>query len=110
MTTNRLPTSSIILTAMNLKVALYFIPIVLIGLSVLLIGNHIYWSYAKRIRKKVDEQVKISMLSVALTMVPVIVLIAIIIMFTKVDSLQLVMLYGFTFFRLDHHHNIRNDL
>lgn len=90
--------SFILLFFLSATVALYYIPIILIGVSVLLFGNHIYRSYAKRIRKKVDEQVKISMLSVALTMVPVIVLVAIIIMFAKVGSLQLVMLYGFTIF------------
>ncbi|MBJ7881964.1 hypothetical protein [Gelidibacter salicanalis] len=90
--------SFIIMFFLSVKVELYFIPIVLIGLSVILFGNHIYWSYTKRIRKKVDEQVKISILSVALTIVPVIVLIAIIIMFATVSSSQLVMLYGFTIF------------
>ncbi|RXJ44331.1 cytochrome C oxidase subunit I [Gelidibacter gilvus] len=90
--------SFIIMFFLSVKVELYFMPTLLIGVSVLLFGNHIYRSYAKRIRKKVDEQVKISMLSVALTMVPVIVLIAIIILFANVNSLQLVMLYGFTIF------------
>ena len=90
--------SFIIMFFLSVAVALYFIPVMLIGISVVLFGNHIYWSYAKRIRKKVDEQVKMSMLSVALTMVPVIVLITIIIMFATVNRLQLVMLYGFTIF------------
>lgn len=83
---------------LSVKVGFYFIPIALIGVGVILFGNHIYLSYTKRIRKKVDEQVKISMLSVALTIIPVIVLIAIVIMFATVNSLQLVMLYGFTIF------------
>tara|TARA_R110000868_G_scaffold144150_1_gene362909 strand:- start:31059 stop:32336 length:1278 start_codon:yes stop_codon:yes gene_type:complete len=90
--------SFIFMFFLSVKVDLYFIPIVLIALGVILFGNHIYWSFAKRIRKKVDEQVKISMLSVALTMVPIIVLITIIILLSTVNSLQLVLLYGFTIF------------
>jgi len=90
--------SFIFMFFLSVKVELYFIPIVLIGLSLVLFGNHIYRSFAERIRKKVDEQVKISMLSVALTIVPVLVLVAIIIMLATVNSLQLVQLYGFTIF------------
>ena len=70
----------------------------MVGFGVILFGNHIYRSYTKRIRKKVDEQVKISMLSVAITIVPIIVLIIIIILFATLSSLQLVLLYGFTIF------------
>jgi len=91
-------TSFILMFLLSVKVELYFIPIVFIGSGLILFGNHIYRSYARRIRKRVDEQVKISMLSVALTIVPVIVLVAIIIMFATVNSLQLVLLYGFTIF------------
>lgn len=88
----------VILFFLSVDVALYFIPIGLIGISVLLFAHHIYQSYLKRIRKKVDEQVKISMLSVGLAIVPVIVLVGVIIMFATVSSLHLVMLYGFTIF------------
>lgn len=80
------------------QLVFYFIPIALIGTGVILFGNHIYQAYAKRIRKKVDEQVKISMLSVAFILVPILVLTALIVLFTTVNSLQLVMLYGFTIF------------
>lgn len=76
----------------------YFLPIILIGIGIFLFGIHIYKSFKHRIRKKVDEQVKISMLSVALTMVPIIVLVAIIVLFTKADNAQLTLLYGFTIF------------
>jgi len=83
---------------LSVKMMFYFIPIVFIALGVLLFGNHIYWSFAKRIRKKVDEQVKISMLSVALTLVPIIILAIIILLLSTVNSSQLVLLYGFTIF------------
>lgn len=91
-------TSFIFMFFLSVKMELYFIPMGFIAVGVILFGNHIYWSYAKRIRKKVDEQVKISMLSVALTLVPIMVLIAIIVLLSTVNSLQLVMLYGFTIF------------
>ncbi|GAB1446786.1 hypothetical protein MASR2M41_25960 [Flammeovirgaceae bacterium] len=77
---------------------LYFIPIALISSGIILFGNHIYRSFAKRIRKKVDEQVKISMLSVAFIIIPIIVMVAIIAFFTTVSSTQLALLYGFTIF------------
>lgn len=76
----------------------YLLPILLVGVSVLIFGQFVYKSYTKRIRKKVDEQVKISMLSVALTLLPVVVLVAVIFMFATVTSIHLVMLYGFTIF------------
>lgn len=79
-------------------VVLYFIPIACVGMGVIIFGRHIYLSYAKRIRKKVDEQVKISMLSVTLTIVPIIVLVIIIILFATLSSTQLALLYGFTIF------------
>lgn len=82
----------------SLKTQLYFIPIVLVGIGVVLFGIFIYQSYAQRIRKKVDGQVKMSLLSIALIVVPIIVLAIIIILFTTLSNLQLVILYGFTIF------------
>lgn len=77
---------------------LYFIPITLISIGVILFGNHIYQSFVKRIRKKVDEQVRISMLSVAFIVIPIIILVAIIALLTTINSMQLTLLYGFTIF------------
>ncbi|HXK00185.1 MAG TPA: hypothetical protein VNJ50_15130 [Gelidibacter sp.] len=88
----------IILFFQSLSVAFYSISLGLIGMAILIFGNHIYWSFKQRIRKKVDEQVKISILSVALTLVPILILLIIMIILANVNSLQLVMLYGFTIF------------
>ncbi len=82
----------------SLSVVVYFIPIALIGSGVLLFGYHIYLSFINRIRKKVDAQVRISMLSIAFLLIPIIILVIIIALFTTVSSLQLVLLYGFTIF------------
>lgn len=90
--------SFIFIFFLSLDTTIYLIPIALIGAGVLLFGNHIYHSYAKRIRKKIDEQVQISILSVAMIIVPMIVLTSIVLFFTMVNSKQLVLLYGFTIF------------
>ncbi len=82
----------------SLNIALYFLPIVLVGIGVVLFGIHIYRSYVQRIRKKVDEQVKISMLSVALTGVPVLILVAIVVLFSNSGTSHVALLYGFTVF------------
>lgn len=82
----------------SLSSVYYFISLIPIGIGVILFAVYIYKSYAQRIRKKVDEQVKISMLSVVLTMVPIIVLAIIIALFSVAGNKQLALLYGFTIF------------
>lgn len=83
---------------LSVSLLFYLIPTALVGSGLILFGIFSYKSYLKRIRKKVDEQVKMSLLSVALTLVPVIILGIIIVLFAAADRLQLVMLYGFTIF------------
>lgn len=90
--------SFVFLFLLSSKSELYLIPIALIGLGVILFGNHIYQSFTKRIRKKVDGQVKISMLSVAIIVISIIIMVALIALFTPVNNIQLVLLYGFTIF------------
>ena len=77
---------------------LYFLPITLICLGVLLFGHYIYRAFGARIRKKVDGQVQISMLSVVFILIPLFILAAIIALFATTDNLQLVLLYGYTVF------------
>ncbi len=77
---------------------LTLVPVALTGSAVLLFGNYIYKSYQKRIRKKVDEQVQISMLSVALIGIPLVIIIGIILIFSTLGLQQFTMLYGFTIF------------
>lgn len=74
------------------------IPVALVGAAALLFGSFIYKAYQKRIRKVVDEQVKTSMLSVALISVPLVIIIGIILIFSTFGQQQFVMLYGFTIF------------
>lgn len=83
---------------MSLEFGLYLIPIVLIGMGIILFGYYIKQSYSKRIRKKVDGQVRISMVSVAFMVVPVLILVGIITVFTSMNNVRFVLLYGFTIF------------
>lgn len=90
--------SFIALFFLNLDPLFYVIPISLIAIGILIFGNHIYWSYAKRIRKKVDEQVKVSIASVVLILVPILVLLVLVFVLANANTLPLAMLYGFTIF------------
>ncbi len=74
------------------------IPAALVGAAVLLFGHFVYKAYQKRIRKKVDEQVKTSMLSVALITIPLVIIICVIFVFSTLGHQKFVMLYGFTIF------------
>src|SRR5680860_31760 len=90
--------SFIAISLLSYKSWLYFIPMLLIGIGVVLFGYYIYQSYIKRIRKKVDGQVKISMVSVAFMVIPIVVLVGIITIFTSISNIEFVLLYGFTIF------------
>lgn len=76
----------------------YLYPIASVGFGIVLFGFYNYQAYKNRIRKKVDAQLKTSLLSVASMAIPVIVLIGIIISFTSQNNVKLVVLYGFTIF------------
>lgn len=77
----------------------YLLSIVLIATALLLFGYYIYQSYKQRIKKRVDKPMKISLLSVLMTLLPLIVL-PIIIAFTMaaINNKRLVLIYGFTIF------------
>lgn len=78
---------------------LYLVPVVPVGIALLLFGRYCRKAYQMRIRKQVDEQMKISLLSAAMMIVPVVFLIAIIAMLLgSAANTALVMLYGFTVF------------
>lgn len=90
--------SFIILFIIGSNAMISLIPVALIGIAVVLFGSFIYKAYQKRIRKKVDEQVQISMLSVALLGVPLVIIIGIILIFSTLGYQKFVTLYGFTIF------------
>ncbi|MCC7301569.1 MAG: cytochrome c oxidase subunit I [Bacteroidia bacterium] len=77
-----------------------FIPLTMILLAVLLFAFYCYESYRKRIRRMVDDQMKISLLSVGMILIPVLFLFAILIpiLTASGDHITLVLTYGFVIF------------
>jgi len=77
----------------------YLVPVAAIVVALLLFGYYCYQSFRQRIRKQVDEQMKISLLAVLMMIVPAIFLIIIIIfLFISLEDTRLVLAYGFTIF------------
>jgi hypothetical protein len=78
---------------------LYLIPLIPLAASLVMFASYCYQSYRQRIRKKVDEQVKLSLLSVLMMVLPLIFLLIIILflIFSK-NNYRLVITYGFAIF------------
>lgn len=77
---------------------LYYSPFILVLIALVLFGNYNYKAYKERIRKHVDEQMKISLISVAMLILPLLSLLGVI-YFIKEDSKpNIVLLYGFCIF------------
>ncbi len=81
------------------EMSVYLLPLSATALGVMLFGYYCYQCYKQRLRRQVDEQVKISLLSVGMMLLPVIFLV-IIIVFLLVSAVntRLVLLYGFSIF------------
>lgn len=78
---------------------LYFLPLVAIAVSLVLFAYYCYKAYKERLRKKVDYQVKISLLSVLLMALPLLFLLVIIVLLLfSVESYRLALTYGFCIF------------
>lgn len=79
--------------------AFYFIPVTAMLLVLLLFVYYCYSCYKQRIRKKVDEQMKITLTSVMMLLIPLIFLIIIIagLLLGTVNT-KMVLLYGFVIF------------
>lgn len=77
-----------------------FGPAALVLAALLLFARYCRRAYVERIRKKVDDQMKVSLLAVALLLLPVLVLIALItvLLSSRGDQANVVLLYGFTIF------------
>ncbi len=76
------------------------IPLLAVALAIALFGNFCFKSYQQRIRKKVDEQMKVSLLSVLMMLLPVIFLVIIITLLILVskEQVNLIITYGFVIF------------
>ena len=78
---------------------LYLLPLVAIAAAIILFGYYCYHAYHERIRKKVDYQVKISLLSVFMMALPLVFLfVVILLLLFSVDNIHLVLTYGFCIF------------
>jgi hypothetical protein len=77
----------------------YNIPIGALLLALILFGKYCYSAYNQRIRRQVDEQMKISLLSVMMMLLPVIFLVSITgwLLADKLNA-QMVLIYGFIIF------------
>ena len=80
--------------------ALLFIPVITVFIAISLFIYYCYWAYKKRIRKQVDEQVKLSLISVVMLLLPVLFLIIVILtlILTNGEQLNLIISYGFIIF------------
>lgn len=78
---------------------IYFLPVTAILIALLLFGYYCYQSYKQRIRRQVDDQIKVSIFSVLMTVLPVVILSILIFgLYLAVENKQLVLAYGFTVF------------
>ncbi|MCC6542586.1 MAG: cytochrome c oxidase subunit I [Flavobacteriales bacterium] len=84
----------------HLPAALNLLPVVMVLVALLLFAWYCRKAYVERIRKKVDAQMKVSLLAVVLLLLPTLVLIVLIALLlgTSGERTNLVLLYGFTIF------------
>lgn len=76
----------------------YMLSALLVLIAILLFAGYCYKAYRLRIRKKVDRQVNLSLLSVALLFVPLLSLLLIIYFFPAGTKANMILLYGFCIF------------
>lgn len=76
----------------------YYVSILLIMSAVLVFGNYCWMAYKTRIRKKVDMQVRLSLISIIEMMLPVLTLIIVIALLPAGNYKNLAILYGFCIF------------
>lgn len=77
----------------------YLLPAAAVVTALIMFGYYCYRSYRQRIRKQVDDQMKISLLSVVMMAVPVITLTGILaFLLLSGQNIKLTLLYGFSVF------------
>jgi uncharacterized membrane protein (Fun14 family) len=78
---------------------LNLIPFAAVALAIFLFGYYCYHAYHQRLRKKVDNQVKISLLSVCMMALPLLLLLSVILLLLfSTENFHLVLVYGFCIF------------
>jgi hypothetical protein len=76
----------------------YYTPFLLVLIAMILFAMFCYKAYKVRIRKQVDEQMKVSLLSVALLFLPLVTLLVVIYFISTNVKANMVLLYGFCIF------------
>ncbi len=91
---------SFIIIFLYIKITwLYLLPLAALAVSLFMFGYYCFQSYRQRIRKKVDEQLKLSLLSVLMMALPLIFLLIIILfLIFSVNNYHLIISYGFAIF------------
>lgn len=80
-------------------VLLKIIPPLLVTAGILLFGHYCLKAYQERIRKQVDNPMKVSLLSIAMVALPLVFLLAmIVLLFYTGEQNEIVLLYGFCIF------------
>ena len=75
------------------------IPVVCVALAIVLFGIYCRKAYHVRIRRQIDEEMKISLLAVMMMVLPLVFLIAVIVTLISFSTdVHLVLAYGFTIF------------
>ena len=76
------------------------IPLLTVAIAIVLFANFCFRSYLQRVRKKVDEQMKVSLLSVLMMLLPVVFLVIIItlLILSPKQNVSLIITYGFIIF------------
>lgn len=78
---------------------LYMIPVIFITMGIVLFGIFCRKAYLVRIRRQIDEEMKISLLAVVMMIIPLLFLVTIIILLLFFSAnIKLVLAYGFTIF------------
>lgn len=90
--------SFILLKSFDAYPGFYYFPFLLAIMAMVLFAHYCFNAYKVRIRKQVDEQMKISMLSVALLFLPLVTLLVVISLISADEKANLVLLYGFFIF------------
>ena len=89
----------IVLKTLKIFPQLYYTPFLLVLIALILFGSYCFRAYKMRIRKQVDEQMKISLLSVALLFLPLFSLFGVIYFVSINEHMpRIVLLYGFCIF------------
>jgi hypothetical protein len=78
---------------------LYLLPLIAVAVAIILFGYYCYHAYHERLRKKVDYQVKVSLLSVGMMALPLFFLVAVILLLLfSNENIHLILAYGFCIF------------